>query len=62
MSTPLAFLSSALGLSEGGVVAVLLGLVFCSMALAVALLLRQTYREQVVVKPSRIEDRIGFDK
>lgn len=60
MSSPLALLSSALGLTEGGVVAVLLALVFCSMSVAVALLLRQTYREQLT-KPSKIERKVGHN-
>lgn len=58
MSSPLALLGSTLGLSEGGVVAVLLGFAFCSMSVVVALLLRQTYREQVT-RPTRIKRKVG---
>ncbi|MEP0519849.1 MAG: hypothetical protein ABJO09_08030 [Hyphomicrobiales bacterium] len=58
MSTPLAFLASTLGLTEGGVVAVMLGVVFCSMSVAVAFLLRQTYQEQVV-RPTRTKRKVS---
>lgn len=59
VSSSLILLGSALGLTEGGVVAVMLGLVFCSMSVAVAFLLRQTYREQLT-KPSKIKRKVGI--
>tara|TARA_R110002124_G_scaffold48028_5_gene142248 strand:- start:23009 stop:23167 length:159 start_codon:yes stop_codon:yes gene_type:complete len=43
-----------MGLTEAGLLSVLLTLVLCCMAFAVALLLRQTYREQ---KPERLRVR-----
>lgn len=59
MPTSLALLGSELGLTHGGVVAVLLGVVFCSMAVAVAFLLRQTYREQVAT-PAKVKLKVGY--
>ena len=57
MPTSLALIGSELGLTHGGVVAVLLGVVFCSMAVAVALLLRQTYHEQMV-GPTKVKRKV----
>lgn len=57
MPSQLVAMGSALGLTEAGVLSVLLTLVLCCMAFAVALLLRQTYREQMPER-LRIRERV----
>nr|WP_306265251.1 hypothetical protein [Pararhizobium sp. IMCC3301] len=47
MPSHLVAMGSVMGLTEAGVLSVLLTLVLGFMAIAVALLLRQTYREQI---------------
>ncbi len=54
MPSQLVAMGSVMGLTEAGLLSVLLTLVLCCMAFAVALLLRQTYREQ---KPERLRVR-----